>query len=91
MTAARLAPFPPITSSEPCRQADPELWFSDSGPDQVEAAGLCDTCRIKTQCLAYALDHPKDTEFGMWAATTPKQRRALRRKFATTETTEETA
>lgn len=89
MTATVLAPFPPIIGSEPCRQADvdPELFFSDSGPDQAEAADLCRTCPLKTQCLAYALDHPKETEFGVWAATTPEQRRTLRRKFARKDTT----
>ncbi|WP_433894822.1 WhiB family transcriptional regulator [Streptomyces sp. CA-111067] len=89
MTAATVAPYPPITGSEPCRQADtdPDLWFSNDPMDQAEAAELCRTCPVKTQCLAYALDHPKDTEFGTWAATTPEQRRSLRRKFARKDTT----
>lgn len=93
MSATRLAPFPPITGSEPCRQpdADPELWFSDSALEQAEAADRCRACPIRSQCLAYALDHPKDTEWGVWAATTPRQRRSMRRQFAKTDTAKETA
>ncbi|MDJ0346384.1 WhiB family transcriptional regulator [Streptomyces sp. H10-C2] len=89
--AVRLAPFPPLTGAEPCRRSDvdPELWFSASALDQAEAADHCRSCPIRSQCLAYALDHPTETSDGVWAATTPKLRRALRRQFTDTATDSE--
>jgi WhiB family redox-sensing transcriptional regulator len=91
--STRLAPYPPLTGSEPCRQpgADPELWFSTDVLDQLEAADRCEPCPIRTQCLAYALDHPHETSDGVWAATTPDQRRAMRRKFTRDTAKEKTA
>ncbi len=43
-----------------CRSADPDLFFpiSDSGPaleQAVEAKAICATCRVRRECLAFAL------------------------------------
>jgi hypothetical protein len=84
VSAARLAPYPPLTGSEPCRQpdADPEWWFSDDADDLAVARGLCRACPARAKCLAWALDNPKFTQHGIWAATDPKRRTELRREFA---------
>lgn len=88
MTAPVLAPYPTLTGSEPCRQENPELWFSDDPLDRKYAADLCrNNCPVRSQCLAYALDHPKETAHGIWAATTPRQRTVLRNQFAPEEPT----
>lgn len=53
-----------------CRHADPELFFpvSASGPcpDQVtRAKAVCAGCRVKRQCLVFALGTGQ--EHGVWA------------------------
>jgi transcription factor WhiB len=85
---ARLAPFPTLTGREPCRQpdVDPDLWFSGKPQDQVDAQLRCGSCPTRTGCLAYALDHPADTEYGIWAGTTPADRDEIRTEFRTANT-----
>jgi hypothetical protein len=68
-----------------CRDADPELFFPPSDDDtsvivarhKMAVAPLCQTCPVATECLRWALDHGEDS--GLWAATTPTDRRAIRR------------
>jgi hypothetical protein len=88
---ARLAPYPTLTGSEPCRQpdVDADWWFSGDTGDKTAAQLLCLRCPIREECLAYALDHPADTEFGIWAATTPNRRRTLRAEYGTTTETDD--
>ncbi|MEU6709932.1 WhiB family transcriptional regulator [Nonomuraea sp. NPDC046802] len=67
-----------------CRQVDPDLFFpiSHDGPagvrDTEEAKAVCRGCSIRPACLAYVVANPP--EFGVWAATTPEERRRLRRE-----------
>jgi hypothetical protein len=42
-----------------------------------EARALCDGCPVRAPCLTYAMAEELD---GVWAATSKRQRRALRRK-----------
>ncbi|MFI9588258.1 WhiB family transcriptional regulator [Streptomyces sp. NPDC052236] len=85
----RLAPYPPLTGSEPCRQpdADPEWWFT--AEDEAFARALCLACPVRVKCLAWALDNPEHTEHGIWAATDPDRRTELRSEFAADATTEQ--
>ena len=85
-----LAPYPQLTGREPCRRpgTDPEAWFVDNLTMQA-AAALCAGCPLRADCLAYAIDHPAQTEYGVWAGTTAGRRRTLRAEFpATTHPTE---
>ena len=75
-----------------CRSADPDLFFpiSDSGPaleQAVEAKAICATCRVRRECLAFALRTQQ--VYGIWggaseeerdmaASRTPQVRRASR-------------
>ena len=64
-----------------CLAADPELFFpiSSSGPaiEQVaQAKAICDRCRIRPACLAYALD--AGPVQGIWGGTTEAERGRLR-------------
>ncbi|MGW0485797.1 WhiB family transcriptional regulator [Nonomuraea sp. NPDC003214] len=68
-----------------CRDADPELFFpiSYNGADHLRvmaAKAICGSCPIRQRCLDYALTHPAQTADGIWAGTTPDQRRAHRRR-----------
>lgn len=68
-----------------CRDVDPELFFPPSDDDtSVIVAGhlaaiapICGSCPVATECLRFALDTGQD--YGLWAATTPTDRRAIRR------------
>ncbi|MEV6133110.1 WhiB family transcriptional regulator [Streptomyces violaceusniger] len=77
---SRRAPYPRLTGTEPCR-ADPELFFSTKEDDRKEAQLLCGPCPVREQCLAWALDNPSKTHYGVWAGTTRNDRSRLRREF----------
>jgi WhiB family transcriptional regulator, redox-sensing transcriptional regulator len=64
-----------------CRHADPDLFFpaGAAGPARrqaSEAKRICRACPARTPCLAWALDH--GVTDGVWGATTPAERRAIR-------------
>lgn len=60
-----------------CRTADPEELFANSA-QQNRAKVLCTGCRVRTECLAEALDNR--IEFGVWGGMTERERRALLRR-----------
>lgn len=80
---ARLAPYPQLTGTEPCRQptVDPDWWFEGDEKTTAHARTLCGGCPVRTGCLAWALDHPDHTAHGIWAATDPDRRDQLRTEF----------
>jgi WhiB family redox-sensing transcriptional regulator len=59
-----------------CRTADAEGLFV-TGARQREARVFCQSCPVRTECLAHALD--QRIEFGVWGGTTERERRALLR------------
>ena len=61
-----------------CREVDCELFFPDGGGSSKTARKICGRCRVKTDCLAYALTFPSMS--GIWGGTTEKQRRTMKRK-----------
>lgn len=68
-----------------CRDTNPELFFPPSEDDtstivaraRFAVAPICGRCPVATECLRWALDTGQD--HGLWAATTPTDRRAIRR------------
>lgn len=69
------------TNDANCRHADPDIFYPEHAepypPEILDTArAICGTCPAFAACHAYALDH--ETE-GIWAATTPRQRRRIRR------------
>jgi len=85
MTA--LAPLPPLTGTEPCRLpgSDPDDWFERPTPEAKQA---CLGCPMRLPCLAYALDHPAATRYGLWAGTSSRRRAFLRRTYGMTTFTD---
>jgi WhiB family transcriptional regulator, redox-sensing transcriptional regulator len=67
-----------------CRGAGPELFFLEEGQGTEnhhkleQARTICSTCQVKKDCLDFALDN--NIGSGIWAGTTPLQRKALRRE-----------
>jgi WhiB family transcriptional regulator, redox-sensing transcriptional regulator len=65
-----------------CAGTDPRL-FTDPRTDTDDtdrAIAICRRCVVCRPCLAEALDHPADVDVGIWGATTPEDRRTLRRQ-----------
>lgn len=58
-----------------CTQADPDLFFPDTGGSTAEAQGICASCKSEAQCLAYALD--TGTRDGIWGGHTEQELRRL--------------
>ena len=60
-----------------CRDADPDLLFVQ-GAAQNKVKVICAGCRVRTECLADALDN--EIEFGVWGGMTERERRMVLRK-----------
>ena len=64
---------------------DPDRWYSlaelngQPGMDTTirELRGICAQCPVLEKCMAHAL---KFEGWGIWAGTTPRERRKLRRE-----------
>lgn len=54
-----------------------DIMFPGQGEDVRPAKRICRGCPVKQPCLEYALDAGE--RFGVWAATTELERRALRK------------
>lgn len=70
-----------------CRFEDPDLFFPignlDSGPTLLqteEAKAICRRCPTVQRCLEWAMATGKVE--GIWAATTERERSAIRRRMA---------
>lgn len=65
---------------------DPDLFFplnaGHDSPEVLAATRVCRTCPVVWSCLQWAVDHPRETDAGVWGGTTHLQRRALRRRRA---------
>ena len=66
-----------------CRNADPDLFFpiSTKGPGEKQitrAKMICAGCRVRRECLDFALSH--DLVYGIWGGTTPEDRQRDRRR-----------
>lgn len=57
-----------------CRTQEAEKLFL-TGREQRQAKIFCESCPVRTECLAFALD--ERMEFGVWGGMTERERRAL--------------
>lgn len=64
-----------------CLEHEPELFFPNAADDPSPAIAVCRTCPVQAPCLAAALDSGECD--GVWGGTTPGERRAMRRVWAT--------
>ncbi|MBA2365829.1 MAG: WhiB family transcriptional regulator [Actinobacteria bacterium] len=53
------------------------LFYPDRGHSAAAGRAICATCRARAECLAFALENPDATEFGVWGGTSPRERQAL--------------
>lgn len=65
-----------------CRGLDPELFYPDRGESTFQAKTVCRSCPVRGDCLAAGLTE----RFGIWAGTSERERRRLRRSRGLPET-----
>ncbi len=56
-----------------CRDSESALFFEDRYENAAKA--LCHDCKVRRECLAYAIDHHDP---GVWGGTNEVERRQLR-------------
>ncbi len=61
-----------------CLGVHPDLFFPERGDPTDEAKAVCASCVVRDQCLQFALDNGE--KFGIWAGTSERERRRLRRQ-----------
>lgn len=69
MTATIAEPHHPQAAPQPgatlpCHEQDPELYFAESPADLELAKSLCQSCPVRTECLAGALTRKEP--WGVW-------------------------
>lgn len=66
-----------------CGDQPTEVFFTErripTAAELERARRICVRCPVRVECLAYALEHPRLTEDGIWAGFSAPQRRTLRR------------
>lgn len=63
-----------------CAEHDLELWFPANGQSPKPAKAICRSCLVVDECLEHALEAGE--VHGIWGATSPEERRQLRRSAA---------
>ena len=67
-----------------CRGANTDMFFLEEDQKKINhkkleaAREICASCLVSKECLDFALDNY--IHFGIWAGTTPLQRKAMRRE-----------
>ncbi len=69
--------------SASCRGTSTGVFFPSDGSSTTAARNLCRKCPVVSECLRYALDNP--CLKGVWAGTSERTRRAIRRQHAAEE------
>jgi WhiB family redox-sensing transcriptional regulator len=62
-----------------CSEIDPELWFPDTqrhgSANDNTAMRICRSCEVQMKCFNFAMEN--DIRYGIYGATTARQRRKL--------------
>jgi WhiB family redox-sensing transcriptional regulator len=83
MTTANITDTDDWRTAGACLNADPDLFFPVSpaghGARQIEEAReICASCRVRRQCLEFAMRTGEAQ--GIWGGTTPEDRARRRRR-----------
>jgi WhiB family transcriptional regulator, redox-sensing transcriptional regulator len=75
-------PSPPDMWQEraACFGIDPDVFFPISEEEAGPALTYCGSCRIREECLAWALKTGE--RYGVWGGMTEQQRRRIARRVA---------
>lgn len=61
-----------------CRDADPELFFSNDESQRREALAMCASCPVQQRCLEHALSTREP--YGIWGGADEHERKRLMRR-----------
>lgn len=61
-----------------CKDYDQRIFFSEQHQIIQEAIQVCSGCKVKKECLDYAI---ANHEHGVWGGTTERQRRLMIRRI----------
>jgi len=82
LSALPLHPTPPDYWQDraACFGVEPDVFFPISEEEAGPALTFCGSCRIREECLSWALKNGE--RYGVWGGTTEQQRRRLQRHVA---------
>ena len=63
-----------------CFGIDPDVFFPITEDQAESALAFCNVCRIREDCLAWALKNGE--RYGVWGGMTEQQRRRVQRRVA---------
>lgn len=69
---------PDFFSFSACKDLPTRWFFPERGESVREAKATCAGCRIRTDCLEFAMDN--DIQHGIWGGTSERERKSLRRR-----------
>lgn len=75
---AELVPTDGWQQDAACRDADPEMFFSNDDAQQEAAMAMCAACPVRTECLEHALSTRES--YGIWGGTDEHDRKRLIRR-----------
>lgn len=61
-----------------CRDMGPALFFSDYQSDHARAKAVCESCPVRAECLADALDTPQFDDYGIRGGLSVSGRHGIR-------------
>ena len=62
-----------------CHEYPHRLFFPEQGASTDQAKAVCGRCLVRVECLDYVLRDPDACANGVWAGTTPRERKRLKR------------
>lgn len=69
---------PPWMLDGNCIGTDPDMFFPTRGESTNDAKQCCVGCRVRTECLDYAMVNKLG--FGVWGGLSERERKRLRRQ-----------
>jgi WhiB family redox-sensing transcriptional regulator len=60
-----------------CSQADPDIFFPEKGGSLSEAKSICKQCKVRYECLNYALNN--NINYGIWGGASERERRYIKK------------
>lgn len=61
-----------------CRDIEPVVFFPSDGVGVDKARKICQSCKVREQCLEYALK--LKIEHGVWGGASERERRRINRR-----------